>query len=760
MPKSFQAKLKRDLYRSPEFSVAIMEDPDTYETYKVVGPLVPDQEDIKYDIVAEELEDYKHGGKKYEITSCSISECRGRKDMVLLLASGMFPGIGKATAGRIYDRFGDDSLSVIENKPDELSKIKGITREKAEIISRSYREHTSEAELYKYLAPFGFSAKQIHRIMQKDYVLEAREYIMFHPYSTLDIRGVTFAMADRVATDNGIPKDSIERVEAAAGQIIKQEMSNGHAGIEYKPLATALIKLLNTEKINYNTVGEYIKKLIAKGGIGYRKTKDETGQTMLYFYLKGVLDAEKELAEAIYVNTKHKTGITREQADKYLQLEERKTGIKLDDCQKDAIVTALTNGFSVITGGPGTGKTTIIKIMAAIWSNRFSGEKGIELMSPTGRAARRITEQTGLYASTIHSALSLGLSDETGSRSEGMEERDIENSLVIVDECSMLDMFLAKDMMKHLINCTVVFVGDSDQLPSVGCGKVLSDILESGVVAKAELKYIHRQEDGSTICDNADRVRLGNTTLRAASDFSIIMLNDDMDARSDDTMERVESKMVDEYKKLGDIYGRDNVAILCPFNGHPAGQLSINRRLQEDINPFQRASREIKAPDGTIYRIGDPIMQLVNSEGISNGEIGKVIAIDRIDGRDVLSVKYYDKVLTYTKDMMDQITLAYAMTVHKSQGSEYEAIITCLTDYHGPMLKRNILYTAITRAKKKVVLIGNKGAIKEAIQNVQTETRNTMLKYDLRALAEKGTKKEPEASQAKPEYEQMALTGI
>ena len=760
MTKTFTAKLKRDLYRSPDFSVAIMEDTENHEEYKVIGALVPDQEDIKYEITAEESEDIKHGGAKYEITSCAIARCKGRADMVSLLSSGMFPGIGKATAGRIYDKFGDKALEVIENDPAALSKIKGITKDKAQNISKSYREHISETELYKYLAPFGFSAKQIHRLALKEGALSTMDQIRIHPYTMLEIRGVTFAMADRVASDNGIAKDNIERIEAAATQIIKDAMVQGHAGIQYKPLAEALIKMLSTDKIVHDTVGGYLKRLISQDRLGYRKIKDEDDNTVLFFYLKGALVAEKDLAERIYANTKHKTGITEEQIDKYMLLEERKNSLHLDECQKEAVRTALSNGLSIITGGPGTGKTTIIKVMASIWENRFSGSKGVTLMSPTGRAARRITEQTGFYASTIHSALSLGLSDETGNRDEGTEETDIEDQLVIIDECSMLDMFLARDMMKHLINCTVVFVGDSDQLPSVGCGKVLADMLDSKAVPSVALQYIHRQEEGSTICDNAERIRQGITSLKASSDFGIVLLNEDMDSRCDETMSRVEDKMISEYKSLCELFDEERVAILCPYNRHPAGQLSVNKRLQEDLNPFQREAREITAPNGTTYRIGDPVMQLVNADGVTNGEIGRAIAVDRIDGRDVLSVKYYDKVLTYTKDMMDQIALAYAMTVHKSQGSEYDAVVTCLTDYHGQMLKRNILYTAITRAKKKVVLIGNKKAIQTAIQNVQTEARNTMLKYDLKSFYEKEHGKCNVQEIEKPEFEQMKLSGI
>lgn len=727
----FRGRWKTDLYRSDDYAVALFVDRDNGETYKCVGSMVPDLKNVTLLISANEEEDTKYGGTKYIVTSYEISECKGEAETIEFLSSGMFPGVGKTMAQRIYRKFKEESIDIIENSPERLSEVKGISCAKVGKIIANYKANKEETKLYKYLSAFGFTVNQVHRIKEMSGTRDLVEFAKLSPYSLIKIRGVTFHMADLVAADNLIPKDDINRIEAAVSQIIKNIMLSGHVGCDYTILATEAIKLLNTDKVNASNIKSYILELIKRERLGYRKIKASNGRSLMYIYLPHALKAEGDLAENIKKCIENDNKPVIKNIEKEIREAEKKKRIILDEGQIRALKMALSNNFSVITGGPGTGKTTIINILCDIWEKNMKG-RPITLMSPTGRAARRMAEATGRWAATIHSTLQFGVSDDSGIRREMSGDNIIKDSLVVVDESSMIDLFLARDMMDHLVNCTIVLVGDADQLPSVGCGKVLDDIINSGTVSVTKLKYSHRQQEGSTICDNADRIKKGDPGLKASSDFAICLCKES-EGYNYSILEKLEDKMISEYLQLADIFGLNNVAVLCPFNKMPAGQISLNKRLQEIINPYN-GTKEFKTSNGTVFRTGDPVMQLINSDGVSNGDIGRVVTIDRVDGKDALIVKYYDELITYTKDNSDEIALAYAMTVHKSQGSEYDAVVTCLVDEHGPMIRRNILYTAITRAKKKVVLCGSGSAIKKAVANNSTEERNSLLKYDLRQM--------------------------
>ena len=738
METEFTAKWERDIYRSDDYAVAFFYDEETDKTYKCVGHFVPSLKNVRYNIKAHQSKDEKYGGDKYEIISAEISACKTKKEIIGLLSSGLFPGIGKAMAERIYNKFKERSIEIIEEHAEELICIKGISQAKIRKIVLSYRQNKIEAEAYAYLAPYGFTLNQVHQIKKMSPIPEVLDFIRSDPYSMMEVRGVTFDMADMVALDNLIPRDDLKRVEAATVQIIKNMMSNGHTGCEYLPVAVEVIKMLKTDKLNAKNIKSHILELINRDKIGYRRVMYE-GKEILYLYIHSALNAENELSNEIKkcIDSKKKHSIKN--IEWQIEAKSREFGIQLDESQKQAIKNALNNNFSVITGGPGTGKTTIIRIIAAIWEDCFRGSSDIVLMSPTGRAARRMSEATGRHAATIHSTLRFGLTDSYGVRKEMSEENIIEDSLVVIDECSMIDLFLARDMMTHLRRCTVILVGDADQLPPVGCGQVLEDIIKSDRVPVSKLTYTHRQNKGSAICENADRIKRGITKLRASSDFSMIVSKDSSKDFDYDYLEKLENRIIAEYQKLLPEYGIENIAILCPYNKHKAGQLSINKRLQEMLNPYN-GSREFKGKNGLVFRSGDPVMQLVNEDDVSNGDVGKVITVDKVDGIDTLVVKYYDCVKSYTINNIENITLAYAMTVHKSQGSEYDAIITCLADMHGPMIRRNIIYTAITRAKKKVVFCGSMSALEEAIQNNSTDSRNTLLWYNLRTQIENKNK--------------------
>ena len=749
----FKAKLKRDVFRSETYAVAIFEGKDKgkYIEYKCVGALVPSIKGVTYDITANCSPDIKYSGEKYDVIAAEVSKELDKDEIIEYLSSGMFPGIGRKTAERIYVRFGEKSVETIEEYPEKLNSIKGLNAAKIKKIVEEYKKNTSVAACFRYLGPFGITLKQVNevkRLAGKEGGSDLVTFVKENPYQLMKIRGITFSVADTVAKDNNVASDDINRVKAAAVQVIKNEMLKGHLACEYDFLATSMTELLKTRAVNGSNIKKFIKNLLYSQDISYKKTRDGD-ETYLYFYLPYTRRAEEELGNLIAENVGR--NVKRiENLESKIKEEELKKNVRLDECQKDAIKTALESGLSIITGGPGTGKTTIINIIADLWEKEI--KRNIFLMSPTGKAARRMEDCTKRPAATIHSTLHLGLSDESGERAESFTEDEfIKDSLVIIDESSMIGLFLARDMFKRLKNCQIVLVGDADQLPSVECGRVFADLIESGRIPTEKLLYTHRQSEGSLICDNASRINSGNTKLIAGSEFQIKVFTNNS-GYDFDKLTKIEDQMIKAYQESINVYGRENVVLLCPFNKHPAGQLSVNQRIQEIINP-SLGRKEFKGKNGNTYRVGDPVMQLINENEISNGEVGCVIAIDKVDNRDVLLVKYDDEIITYDKEDVKNITLAYAMTIHKSQGSEYDVVITCLSDEHTVMLKRNILYTAITRAKKKVCLIGSEEAISSAIQNDTIEERHTLLWHDLK---EKIKEKEKPKT-IKPEMVQLSI---
>ena len=740
----------RELFRNGTEAVVIMKDPETKWQYRCRGPFPELIRNVKYDVSIADIVNLGDRGEEYAVSSCMVAECREKEDIIGILQSKMFSGIGPALAKKIYDKFGTRTIDVIENSPYELSEISGITKDKAWDIYKCGKKHSQEMKMYSYLEKYGFTIRQAMQFARVSATEDLLDEVERFPYKLMEVRGVTFEMADAVAKDNGIIADSFDRIAAAAVTIIKKEMQKGHAAADYETLARTLINMLKCEKINQHTVGVYIKSLIDKGRLAYRKVK-EAETTFFYLYLPGVEKTELRIAEKLL--GQGKPVMTESQIKKYLALEMHKSDKIPDVSQEAAVINALSHSVSVITGGPGTGKTTVINIICRIWNNHFQGRKPIVLMSPTGRAARKMNEATSIPANTIHSTLRLRPSDDEDKRRQ-TEDVVICDSLVIIDECSMLDMFLARDVLDRLRDSTLVLIGDPDQLPSVGSGRIFADIVESNAIPCSKLVNIHRQNEGSGVCKNAARIKAGTAPLKAYKDFNIYIPKDDGNAYMDDEerMQMIEDKMINEFFCLSDIYGRDNTVILCPFNKNKAGQESVNARLQDKLNPFREGLKEFKTKNGQIIRITDPVMQLVNRDLVSNGEVGRAISIDKVDGRDILSVKYENGLLEYAYEESAEIGLAYAMTVHKSQGSEYDAVITCMTDRHGLMRRRDILYTAVTRAKREVALVGTESAIKYAIENDQSECRNTLLKHELaKALVNKKVVQTHQTSCAKEE---------
>ena len=750
----FKGKLNRVIFHSEQngFTVALYEENGTHKNYKCTGANLPTTKNVEFLIKADRRPDPMHGGEKYEVLSFKMTLNDGKEGVTGFLTSGIFKGIGPVMAKRIYERFRDDTFKTIKENPKQLSRVKGISLKKAMEIHDAFMEEGGKAELYSYLSGYGFTSKKIRDVI-KEYPGESPTSLLgkirSNPYMLILIPGITFQDTDAMGKGSGIPPDSEDRIYAAVHTAVTDLMQRGHVGVEPSPVIDGALKLLSAESIERCRVRSSIFSFIYSGKIKYRKVSFE-GKAIFLIYTPQAFAAENELSDAINranKSTPHNTGDIYSGIKEY----ERKNKISLDESQREAVCMALKNPLSVITGGPGTGKTTIVKAIACIWKKKTG--KPVVLLSPTGRAARNLEEKTGFPSSTIHSHYGFGVGDDHPFTDGSVTDED---SLVIIDEASMLDVFTARDVMLRVTGCHIVFMGDSDQLPSVGPGNVLSDLIRSGAVPVKRLKYVHRQGEGSMITDNADRIRNGDINLLTADDFRIYVLKDGERNDREHVMNMLENKLIDEYLSAARDYGLENVACLVPFNRHVCGQLSLNLLLQGKLNPASPGKNEFKGLNGQTFREGDPVMQLKNHPDISNGDIGKVVYIGKREDQDILLADFLGHEEVYTRENIEELTLAYAMTVHKSQGSEYDAVITALAGFHGPMLRRNVLYTAVTRAKKKLILCGTESAIKKAVMDNLSEKRCSLLWYNI-LRAEKEGKEEGKMEESPV---QLTLPGI
>ena len=456
------------------------------------------------------------------------------------------------------------------------------------------------------------------------------------------------------------------------------------------------------------------------------------GKELFYIYIPFVKRTEEQLAKEIVQVLKSSDSMS-DKAEKTLN--KLKGASELDPSQREAVIKAFSAGVSVISGGPGTGKTTTIRKICEV-AEEIGYKDCIKLMSPTGKAARRMSECSDRFASTIHSGLNIVPKSEDNSDYIGAEDSkidEIKDCVIIVDEFSMVDMWLAFTLFTKTRNCRFIFVGDADQLPSVGCGNILHDIIESEVVPCTILKYCHRQDEGSTIAYNANLLKDGVGDLIKSDDFEIITVDPDAKMDIKQCLSVCEEKMVEYYKQFSDA-GKD-VVCLSPFHKNEAGVIAVNNRVQATVNA-EPDGMVYSLPDGRTFRKGDLVMHIKKNHAddeVYNGDVGTVmrVFIDADEGDELTVEVIFDSKAEpyyYTKRNIDELTLAYALTVHKSQGSEYDTVIVCLTRFHRVMLRRNILYTAITRAKKKVILItSDKQAIESAARNNQTDERYTLL---------------------------------
>lgn len=640
------------------------------------------------------------------------------------LSSGIIKGVGPTTAERIVEKFGSDTLDIIQNHPEELQLIKGISHEKAMNISEEYKKQFGIRDLMLLLAPYQVSMEKCIRIFQ---VLgtKAGEKIKDNPYILCrDEIDFPFEHTEKIAFDLGISPDNEMRLSSGIEYILRKNLLNGHTCLPRKKLVNVAVKMLESDELRI----EQICDKMIENMLICTKTVNDSDFLMLpeYFNAEEYI-AARLLAGKNYNNSK--SFIDELEID-YV---ENKLSIKFEELQRTAIKNAFSSGVFVLTGGPGTGKTTTLNAIIELFEQR---DVNIQLAAPTGRAAKRMTELTGRESKTIHRLLEVEWTGDDGKKFSRNERNPLECEVIIIDEASMIDSLLFESLLRALkISCRIILVGDTDQLPSVSAGNVLNDILASNMYSAVCLKKVFRQAVESTIITNAHAIINGEPSdmSNKNNDFFILHKNNAFDV-CNTVLELCE-------QRLPKAYGFDSltdIQVLCPSRKAETGTANLNNLLQATLNPKQDGQPQL-AYKGVYFRTGDKVMQIKNNYdlqwqrdngdigyGVFNGDVGYITLIDIKGG--IIKVKFDDRTATYFAENIGELELAYAVTVHKSQGSEFECVILPLFDIPTQLLYRNLLYTAVTRAKKMLVIVGSEAVYNQMAQNDRKTLRYTMLK--------------------------------
>ncbi len=652
-------------------------------------------------------------GHQFRATSLNVIPPSSPEGAEAYLASGMIKGVGKTMARKLVNRFGEQVFEVIEHRPERLTDVPGLGKALAKRITTAWEEQRAVREIMLFLHSNGLSPLRAARIFEA-YGARAIETVSANPYRLArDIRGIGFAAADQLGARLGIPKDSAFRLGAGLHHMLEEALGQGHVGLPRPWLIERTAELL---AVADDTISRVLEADIAAGHL----VVDQVGDTECVF-LPLLHAAEDDIAKALIERAWQPPDWTIDDIDAAVGKAEATLALELADEQRQALRLALASRLLIITGGPGTGKTTLVK---AILKGLAEARVDVLLAAPTGRAARRLGESAEREAKTLHRLLEA----EPGKGFRRGADRPITGDLLIVDEMSMVDIPLMQALCTALPEPAALFlVGDVDQLPSIGPGQVLADLIGSGRLPVIRLEKIFRQAAASKIIRNAHRINKGEMPDLARSDaeladfYAIRATSPEQGART--LIELVAARIPERFG----VDAVDDIQVLCPTNRGPLGTRVLNQSLQAVLNP-EAADRVERF--GTVFQTGDKVMQTENDyeREVYNGDIGRITAIDRsqnqlivaIDGREVL----------YAFNELDRLLPAYAITVHKAQGSEYPVVVLPLARRQGRMLRRNLVYTAITRAKRLVVLLVEPGALELAIEQ-RPETRRWSRLRDL-----------------------------
>ena len=733
------------------YTVATFETSEMEET-TIVGylPFVSEGDNLK---VTGDVVKHPDYGEQFKVATFEKTMPTTPEALEKYLANGNFKGIGPATAKKIVNTFGKDTINVIKLEPNKLTQIKGISKEKAFEIAEQFLANWEIWQIVGFLDKFGIGPQSAENVYKK-LGEGALEKISENPYILIDVASkVNFEKVDRIALELGVEQDNYKRIRSGIKYGLEKIGLNGNSCVLYENLLKYEQDLL---RVDIDSIENTIISMKAKGELVLEDRDD--GQE--WVYSKPFYDAEKNIAERI-IGLRNADNVKEiKTLKKDLERIEKNIDIELSEKQKEAIESINDNNVCIITGGPGTGKTTIIKAIIELYKKH--GMKPV-LCAPTGRAAKRMTETTGEEAKTLHRLLELtGISDDTDNFNTDLLVTPIDGDIIIVDEASMIDMFLMNYLVKAIYKGTkLVLVGDTDQLPSVGPGSILKDIIDSNQVHTITLNQIFRQAAKSKIIVNAHRVNegenfIGGKIKKTQIDEEQIDLLDDFFYINETNQEKIQQTIISLCKGRLKLYGDydffNNIQIITPTKKGKLGTKELNVLLQNELNPVEEEKKERDFGD-IKFREQDRVMQTKNNynilwekenerefkkelgNGIFNGELGIIEKINKEEK--TVKVRFDDgKVATYDNTDLDQLEHAYAITVHKSQGSEFDVVILVASQSAPMLLTRNLIYTAMTRAKKLLIIIGPQNVVNYMIQNNTTRQRNTGLKFKLEQIGE------------------------
>ncbi|MBR1592562.1 MAG: ATP-dependent RecD-like DNA helicase [Ruminococcus sp.] len=639
------------------------------------------------------------------------------------LSSGAIKGIGKGLARKIVRTFGDDALDIIEHDTYRLSEIKGISRSKCDEIAEESRKLFSLRRLTSYLSEYEIKPK-IAMMTYRKFGTDAVGLVKLNPYILCgDMIDLDFRKADTVARLSGIETNSPKRITAGIQYILKVNTSAGHSCLPLDTLTALAEKFLTVSEEDFNK--SYNAALAENELFTYVKND------RIYVYLPDYYYAEKFIADRIHI-LKNFSSPENPGIDAMIDIEEEENNIKYGQMQRKAISSAVSDSLMILTGGPGTGKTTALNAIISILEKK--GDR-VLLAAPTGRAAKRMADLTNREAKTIHRLLEVKYSKEGRLTFSHNENNPLDCDVLIVDEMSMVDVLLFESLIRAVrLGCKLIMVGDGDQLPSVGAGNLLNDMINSGVIPSVKLREIFRQAEKSCIITNAHKIVSGEypDLTRKDNDF-FFFRRDDYSQAAELTVQLAKTRL----PKAFHFSPTDDIQILTPSRKGSVGAIELNKILQKELNPRSRSKPEYKGYIYT-YRQGDKVMQTRNNydipwekgnehgTGIFNGDIGKIIKMDKLSQTAV--IEFDGRNAVYPFDMLSQVELAYAITVHKSQGCEFDAVIMPVMEGFEKLSYRNLLYTAVTRAKKLMILIGSEQKIKNMTDNNKKSMRYTCLR--------------------------------
>lgn len=650
----------------------------------------------------------KHG-LQLSVTTCKQIVPTDQAGVLAYLSSGIIKGVGPEIAKAIVARFGDKTMEVLDQNPQQLLSIRGIAKTKLKTIVASYEETKALSDLMIYLAPFGVSMKKAAMI-KEEFGDQSLQIVKTDPFLLCRIKGFGFMTVDSIARKTKVSLKHPMRYAGAINYVLDEARVSGHLFLSVDETVGRCYDLLNSDcEAEVVSEGE-IRQAISNERLESRIYVEGTRVYLSYERMCEVKAAKRIVSMILQEDFEEIYDL-----DEKIDQAEQTLKQKLAPSQRKAVKLCLSHPISIMTGGPGSGKTTTLRFILDIYKKEHPSNE-ILLAAPTGRASRRMADQTGMFASTLHSALGLITDEESPLNDTELLPAD----LIVVDEFSMVDMRLAYILLERIKpGAQLLIVGDADQLPSVGAGNVLREMIRSEKVPTAVLDTIFRQASNSRIIINAHAINHNDTHLQYGDDFQMLEVQNAEDAAQ---------LVVKNYLQEVSQHGLENVQILSPFRKRGAvASNALNETIRDLVNPASKRKMELKC-GSRVFRVGDRIMQTANRNGVSNGDVGLITGMEKADDEVFVDIRLLDgRELRYSKDMMEDVEFSYCLTIHKSQGQEYPVIIVPLLKEHYIMLRRNLLYTAVTRAKAKVILIGQRQAVYIAIHKCDVGQRNTVL---------------------------------